>query len=112
MVKNQKVIGCSINYDMVDYMAAPSMPSNLELFDTLGKAGKELEKQIDLTGIKRGESVYGPYAMIDPKEASKGYSLKFWWQCFAYAKASGGWKYYYSRVSSPISLKMLLKLGA
>lgn len=24
----------------------------------------------------------------------------------------GGWKYYYSRISSPVSLKMLVKLGA
>ena len=86
------------------------MPSKLELFEKLGKAGKNLESQLDLTGFKRGDACYGPLAVIDPKEGSKGYSLKFWWECFAKGKASG-WKYYYSRISSAVSLKMLLKLG-
>ena len=100
MIKNQKVIGCCINCDILDYLDAPSMPHKLELFNKLGKAGKDLESQLDLTGVKRGDICYGPYAMIDPTEGSKGYSLKFWWQCFAYAVVSGGWKSYYSRISS------------
>lgn len=87
------------------------MPTKLELFSKLGKAGKELERKMDVTGLKRGDAVYGPMAVIDPKEANQGYSLKFWWHLFAMGKISG-WKYYYSRISSPISLKMLLKLGA
>jgi len=37
--------------------------------------------------------------------------LAFWWHCFVSGQV-GGWKYYYSRISSPISLKMLLQLGA
>jgi hypothetical protein len=61
--------------------------------------------------LRRGDAAYGPYAVIDPKEAGSGLSLKFWWYCFAHGKISG-WRYYYSRISSPVSLKMLLKLGA
>lgn len=111
LIKNERVIGCGLGCDLLDYLQTPSMPTKLELFSKLGKAGKELEKQLDFTGLKRGDACYGPYAVIDPKEASQGYSLKFWWECFAYGKVSG-WKYYYSRISSPVSLKMLLKLGA
>ena len=89
----------------------PAMPHKLQLFQKLGKAGKDLVKQLDLTDIKRGDACYGPLAMIDPKEANQGYSIKFWWQCFAYGKTAG-WKYYYSRISSPVSLKIVMKLGA
>jgi len=49
--------------------------------------------------------------VIDPKEASQGYSLRFWWQLFSYGKLSG-WKFYYSRISNAVSLKMLIDLGA
>jgi hypothetical protein len=66
---------------------------------------------LDLTGLKRGDVVYGLYGVIDPDHSKKGYSLSFWWQCFAMGKISG-WKYYYSRISSPVSLKMLKLLGA
>lgn len=59
----------------------------------------------------KGDLIYGLYAVIDPDYANKGYSLRFWWQCLAVGKVAG-WKYYYSRISSPISLKMVLKLGA
>lgn len=52
----------------------------------------------------------GLYAVIDPDYANKGYSLAFWWQGLSYGKVAG-WKYYYSRISSSISLKMVLKLG-
>jgi len=37
--------------------------------------------------------------------------MRFWWYQFAIGKV-GGWKYYYSRISSPISLKLLLRFGA
>ena len=36
--------------------------------------------------------------------------MKFWWYQYAMGKV-GGWKYYYSRVSSPVSLKLLQRLG-
>jgi len=49
--------------------------------------------------------------VIDPDYANKGYSLRFWWQALALGKVLG-WKYYYSRISSPVSLKMVQKLGA
>ena len=83
----------------------------MELFTKLGKAGKELESQLDLKSFKRGEGVIGTYAVIDPKEASQGYSLKFWWECLSAGKVAG-YRYYYSRISSPVSLKMLMKLGS
>ena len=51
------------------------------------------------------------FGVIDPDYANRGYSLSFWWQCFARGKV-GGWRYYYSRLSSPVSLKMLKQLGA
>jgi hypothetical protein len=70
-----------------------------------------LEKKLDLTGLKRGDAGYGPFAVIDPEYASQGYSLKFWWESLGQAKVAG-WKYYYSRISSPVSLKMVLKLGS
>lgn len=89
----------------------PSMPSDLELFKTLGDAGARLQAKVDFSNIKRGEAVYGLYGVIDPSEANKGHSLQFWWNLFAMGKI-GGWKYYYSRISSPVSLKMLVKLGA
>jgi hypothetical protein len=87
------------------------MPSDLILFKQLAKAGKDLEDQIDTKFLKKGEAIYGLYAVIDPDYSKKGYSLGFWWQCFAMAKIVG-WKYYYSRISSPVSLKMLQQLGA
>ena len=37
--------------------------------------------------------------------------MKFWWNQFAIGKV-GGWRYYYSRISSPVSLNLLLRLGA
>lgn len=77
----------------------------------MGKAGKILENQLDLKGIKRGEAIYGLFGVIDPNEAKGGYSLKFWWHLFNIGKVAG-WKYYYSRISSPVSLKMLKQLGA
>ena len=110
-MKDDKLIGVSILCDILDYMQAPSMPTNLELFSKLGKTGKILESKLDLSGLKKGDAGYGPYAVIDPAEASKGYSLKFWWEALALGKLAG-WKYYYSRISSPVSLNMLLKLGA
>jgi hypothetical protein len=61
--------------------------------------------------MQLGESIYGLYGVIDPEHANKGYSLRFWWECFSMGIA-GGWKSYYSRISSPVSLKMLQKLGA
>jgi hypothetical protein len=61
---------------------------------------------VDISQIKRGETVVGVYAVIDPAYASKGYSIKFWWQCLAIGK-SVGWKTYYSRSSNIYSRKGL-----
>lgn len=100
-----------MQYELLDYLQLPSMPSDLELFKKLGHAGKILEKKLDISGLKRGDAIYGLFGVIDPDEASKGHSLKFWWNNFALGK-SAGWKYYYSRISSAVSLKMLKQLGA
>ena len=110
-MRGQTVIGVSVEYELLDYLKMPSMPTNLDLFRSIGEAGKRLEAKLDFSDVKRGESIYGLYGVIDPSEANKGYSLQFWWNLFAMGKI-GGWKYYYSRISSPLSLKMLQKLGA
>lgn len=55
------------------------MPSDLELFKVLGKAGERLEEKVDYSDLKKGDAVYGLYAVIDPAEANKGLSLYYWW---------------------------------
>lgn len=92
-------------------MSQPIFPSNSILFSKLGKAGKELEKNIDITNLKKGEAMYGHFGVIDPKIGNKGISLKFWWYMIAISKAAG-WKYYYTRMSNIVSLKMALTLRA
>ena len=87
------------------------MPCDFQLFRDLSEAGKKLEAQLDLKGLKRGDHIYGLYGVIDPEEGGKGHSLKFWQNLFAIGGAAG-WKYYYSRISSEVSLKMLKQLGA
>jgi hypothetical protein len=37
---NKKVIGVSLQYEIFDYLSAPSIPTDLELFNKLGRAGK------------------------------------------------------------------------
>lgn len=64
-----------------------------------------------MSALKRGDAIYGLYGVIDPNYAKTGYSLLFWWYCFSLGQKAG-WKYYYSRISSPVSLKMLQQLGA
>jgi hypothetical protein len=44
----------------------PSMPSELELFKTLGEAGEKLQSKVDFSHLKRGEAIYGLYGVIDP----------------------------------------------
>lgn len=39
---NKKVIGVSLQYEMLDYLASPSIPTDLELFNKLSTAGKQL----------------------------------------------------------------------
>jgi hypothetical protein len=73
--------------------------------------GRILQKDLDLSKYKQGDLVYGTYAVIDPDFGNKGYSIRFWWENLLIAK-NMGFKHYYSRLSSPISYKILLKLGA
>ncbi len=111
ILEDDKLIGVSASYDMMETFKMPTMPNHHDFLKKLGAAGQQLEKQLDLSEFKHGDLIYGLYAVIDPEYANKGYSLRFWWQCLAVGKVAG-WKYYYSRISSPISLKMVQKLGA
>lgn len=87
------------------------MPSEVALFKKLGEAGEKLQQQCDFSSLKKGEALYGPYGVLDPLETGRGLSLQFWWYLIIEAKTTG-WKYYYSRLSSEASLKMLCRLGA
>ena len=87
------------------------MPTDLQLFRDIGETGKNLDKKLDYTQFQQGEVSYGLYGVIDPDYAGKNYPFKFWWYQFALGKVAG-WKYFYSRVSSPISLRLLQRLGA
>ncbi len=109
LVKGKNVIGLSIQYEMEDALKMPKMPTKVEMFDKLAQSGKDLEHTIKRGA--RGENIYGFYGVIDPDYAGLGLSLKFWWNLFSIGKIAG-WNYYYSRISSEISLKMLKKLGA
>lgn len=91
---------------MLDYVTFPTMPNNLEFFKTLSKVGDALEGSVDLSKARRGEVVVGVYGVIDPDYASKGYSIRFWWECMAIGKATG-WKTYYARSSNIYSRKGL-----
>ena len=81
------------------------------MFKILAQTGKNLDQKVDYNAVKAGEAIYGLYGVMDPAYAGQKYALKFWWNQFAIGKV-GGWKYYYSRISSPKSFRMLLKLGA
>lgn len=110
MIKERKLIGCSINFDLFDYLSLPKMPTNLELFKKIRETGKNLDEKLDYSQFKPGEVCYGLYGGIDPIEAGNQAAIKFWWYQVAMGKL-GGWKYFYSRLSSPISLKLLERLG-
>lgn len=43
MFKGSKIVAVSIQYDLVEYLKMPSMPSNLELFRILAATGKNLD---------------------------------------------------------------------
>ena len=55
--------------------------------------------------------MYGTFAITDPQYTNKGLFKKLQWQVFAEMKYSG-YKIFCCRVSSPISLKILIKFGA
>jgi hypothetical protein len=110
-MKGKKVIGVSIQYDVYDFMKMPSMPSDYYMFQVLGETGRNLDKKVDWSRHKKGDALYGLYGVIDPAESGKKHALKFWWGQSAIGKACG-WKYFYSRITSPVSLALLKKLGA
>ena len=65
-MKGYKVIGVSIQYELLEYFRNPSMPSKLELFKKLGQAGQKLEEKVDFSDLKKGDAIYGLYGVIDP----------------------------------------------
>jgi hypothetical protein len=87
------------------------MPSNHKLFKKLSSIDKELETTLDLYSFKRGEALYGASCAIDPAYSHKGLSRMFWSHIIILGYLAG-WKCYYSRISCPISLKMITQLGA
>lgn len=105
------MIGVTVQYELTAYIKMPSMPSEHPLFKVLAETGRNLDSKVDYSGLKRGDAIYGLYGVMDPSEAGKNYAFKFWWNQFAVGKM-GGWHYYYSRISSPVSLKLLKRLGA
>lgn len=42
LLYDQKVIGVNLQYEFLDYLHTPSMPTDLALFAKLAKAGQEL----------------------------------------------------------------------
>jgi len=86
------------------------MPTDLDLFRKIRETGINLEQQLDLSEFKQGEVCYGTLGAIDPHESGNQAATRFWWYQAAMGKL-GGWKYFFSRVSSPISLKLLQRLG-
>lgn len=45
---DQKVIGVNLQYEFLDYLHTPSMPTDLALFAKLSKAGQELESKLEV----------------------------------------------------------------
>lgn len=60
------MIGVTVQLDALDYVSAPVMPNNIELFKTLSKVGEALEGSVDISKVKRGEVVMGIFGVIDP----------------------------------------------
>ena len=44
MYEDSKMIGVTVQMDMLDYMKLPPMPNNLNFFEKLDKVGAQLEK--------------------------------------------------------------------
>ena len=110
MLREGKVIGCSLNVDLLQYLSMPQMPSQLDLFRKIGEAGRHLEGQLNLSSFKAGEVCYGMMGCVDPKEAGKQAATLFWLHQVTLGKLAG-WKYFFSRISSPVSLRLLQKMG-
>lgn len=39
LMRGNKIIGVAVQYDLLDYIEMPSMPTDVELFRKLGQAG-------------------------------------------------------------------------
>jgi hypothetical protein len=105
-----KMIGATANYDLTDYFNIGGK-SDSKLFNLLGKYGAKVEKPLQEAHYKKNEAIYGAFAAIAPEHSFKGYSLWFWIEGFKLMQKVG-FTSYYSRMSSPISLFLLKKLGA
>jgi hypothetical protein len=106
-----KLVGATGNYVLDNYLIMPSKPTKSKLFDLLGYYGSLVERVIPKQHDRRGEAVYGAFAAVAPEHSFKGYSLWFWLEGFKLMQQAG-YKTYYSRMSSPVSLFLLKKIGA
>lgn len=106
-----KLIGATGNFPLEQYLIMPGKPTKSKLFDLLGRYGAEVESIIPSLHDRPGEAVYGAFAAIAPEHSFKGYSLWFWIEGFKLMQQVG-YKNYYSRMSSPVSLFLLKKIGA
>lgn len=106
-----KLIGATGNYPLEEYLSMPAKPTKSKLFDLLSRYGGELEQVISQMHDRRGSTVYGAFAAIAAEHNSKGYSLWFWLEGFKLMQIAG-YTNYYSRMSNPVSLFLLQKIGA
>ena len=51
LMRGSKVIGISIEYELLDYLQMPSMPTELELFKTLSIVGEKLQSKLDFSNV-------------------------------------------------------------
>lgn len=52
LVEDDVVIGTAIQYDMIDYVKMPNMPTNLEFLKKLEIIGSKLQGNLDINQMK------------------------------------------------------------
>lgn len=105
------MVGATGNYPLEYYLSMSGKPTKSKLFDYLAKYGQKVEEVFPSFHHRNGDAVYGAFAAMAPEHSFKGYSLWFWIEGFKLMQTVG-YKTYYSRMSSPVSLLLLKKIGA
>lgn len=49
LLEDDKLIGVSVSYDLLDTFKMPTVPNQLEFLKKLAKVGKDLEKTLDIS---------------------------------------------------------------
>lgn len=80
-------------------------------FKVLESYGKALEKNIYPKDLVPGTNLYGIFTAIKPEYAGSGVLMLFWFDCTHYMH-SIGFRFIYSRASSPKSFAHLARYGA